>query len=646
MQVDPSSAPRVVELDALRGLAALAVVGYHFTTRYDELYGHVGGPLPSLAFGNFGVNLFFLISGFVIFMTLERTRNPLDFVVARFSRLFPAYWAAILLSAAFVYTIGMSSQRLPWTDVALDFTMIQEVLGGEHLDGSYWTLGVELFFYLQMLLWFCLGQLKRIQWIVLGWLVLAVACGLAAKHDRHFSYLARELLILRHIPFFAIGILFYRRHAQAPGRGVDLALIALAIAAIGVAYPPVYFAVALVCTAIFALLVGGRLVWLRWRPFVFLGAISYPLYLLHQAIGYALIWHFERFGIDAGVSLLLAMLVVLVLAVLLTFLVERPAQRWIRRVWKGRRERPRQPLVVLAAGVIPLLVPEVLPGERRGAAPAALAVATAPLGRDEMTEPHRSAFAAMIRAGASSRDIHDAAAGTGFAAECGHVDDAYLQREIDRVETHRQRMLPLLEMHLGATASILDIGCNTGGTTLALALSERLAAREVVGVDPNHAALDAARVRLLGHGLDPARVRFEAIEAGRLLPFADGHFDLVTIVSVFEFVGSAAARTALAGEIQRVTRSGGHIFVATPNPWRLRELHTRRWFGDLRRRQGFPWASSPAAIQRMFDACDEVPIARDLASRLCARHGLPDPGIASALVVAAMPWQKHLYRRR
>jgi len=336
----PTASPpasRVVELDALRGLAALAVVAYHYTTLYGELYGHAGPPPLSFAFGNYGVHLFFLISGFVIFMTLERTRTALDFVVGRFSRLFPAYWAAIVLSAVVVYTIGMPSQRLPWSDVVIDFTMIQQLLGAEHLDGSYWTLEVELFFYAQMLLWFVLGQLGRIRWIIGGWLVLAVVYGQAEQRGVHLSYTLRELSIARHIPFFALGILFYRLRTYPAERRTDLALIGLTLVAIAVAYPPVFTAAALVCSGVFALFVTGRLGWLRAAPFAFLGTISYSLYLLHQAIGFSLIWHFEQAGLGGGTAGLCAAVVVTALATALTFTVERPAMRLIRDAWKRRR---------------------------------------------------------------------------------------------------------------------------------------------------------------------------------------------------------------------------------------------------------------------------------------------------------------------
>lgn len=328
---------RVGELDALRGLAALGVVVFHYTTFYQQEQGHLqplGFGFPA---GNYGVHLFFLISGFVIFMTLERTRTAMDFVVSRFSRLFPAYWAAIAITAAVVYAIGMPKQQIAMTDLLVNVTMLQEVLGFEHLDGSYWTLEVELFFYAQMLFWFALGQLKRIHWIIGAWLAMAVLYSQTEQHHVHFSYVLRELLILRHVPFFALGILFYRIHARSGGLWPNLALIALSLAAIGLSKPPVYLLVGAACCAIFALFTGERLRWLRAAPFVFLGGISYSLYLLHQAIGFALIHRLEAAGVSSLAAVAVVMVAVLGLATTLTYAVERPAMRRLRDGWRRRK---------------------------------------------------------------------------------------------------------------------------------------------------------------------------------------------------------------------------------------------------------------------------------------------------------------------
>ena len=104
---DSKSKSRLVEVDALRGLAALAVVLFQYTTRFTELFATNPPPTFSFPDGHYGVNLFFIISGFVIFMTLEKTSRPMDFVLSRFSRLFPAYWVAIILTLSITHLLGL-----------------------------------------------------------------------------------------------------------------------------------------------------------------------------------------------------------------------------------------------------------------------------------------------------------------------------------------------------------------------------------------------------------------------------------------------------------------------------------------------------------------------------------------------------------
>lgn len=342
MEQIPTRSARVVELDALRGLAALAVVFYHLTAAYQQQIGHVQ-PLPFLfQAGNYGVHLFFIISGFVIFMTLERTRSAMDFAVSRFSRLFPAYWAAICITALVVYSIGLPVQRLPPHQLLLNFSMLQQILGAEHLDGSYWTLEVELFFYAQMLFWFVAGLLGRIRWIIAAWLIMAVGYGLITQQQLHFSYTIREMLILRHIPFFALGILFYRMRSQPQERRLDGLMVLACLLAIGCANPPVFLLVALACCAVFALFLGGHVRWLASKPFAFLGAISYSLYLLHQAIGFAVMHEIELAGMPSVAAVFCALALVLGLATLLTWSIERPAMRAIRNWWKQRHAHTLQ----------------------------------------------------------------------------------------------------------------------------------------------------------------------------------------------------------------------------------------------------------------------------------------------------------------
>lgn len=188
-----------------------------------------------------------------------------------------------------------------------------------------------------------------------------------------------------------------------------------------------------------------------------------------------------------------------------------------------------------------------------------------------MKEPFQSQFRELVRTGASSQDIHDLPVPIGFALP-RMADEPYVDREIGRVESHQKSLLPILERFVGKVSSVLDAGCNTGGSAIAIARSSVLRPAIVIGVDPNLSALQAARVRAQGYDMPVDRIRFEGVDSRGSLPFSTGEFDLTTCVSVLEFVSTHATRHALAADIQRVTRPGGFVFVATPSPYSLGDV--------------------------------------------------------------------------
>lgn len=320
---------RIVELDALRGLAALSVVLFHLTTRFDRVYGHATAPIVSVPWGHYGVQFFFGLSGFVILMTLERTRRPADFIVSRFSRLYPAYWAAVALTTAAVTAGSLPDLRRNAITIVANLTMLQGFVAWPHVDGVYWTLAIELGFYACMFGLYLAGLLGRIEAVLIGWIGLKWLWWLFPD----LSFALGMLLVQDNIPFFAIGLCAYRYHAGAAGVKQALPVIGWALLTIGVIDGPERLCVALLVTATFAAFATGRLRWLACRPLLWLGAISYPLYLLHENIGFVALAHMRDRGVPTDLAIAAALVLSLLLALAVSRWIERPALRLIRTAY-------------------------------------------------------------------------------------------------------------------------------------------------------------------------------------------------------------------------------------------------------------------------------------------------------------------------
>jgi SAM-dependent methyltransferase len=263
-------------------------------------------------------------------------------------------------------------------------------------------------------------------------------------------------------------------------------------------------------------------------------------------------------------------------------------------------------------------------------------------------EPYRSQFAELIRRGAGTLDIHDAEVETSFTIEI-EAPDVLIEREIERVTLHCNSLNPLLESVVGPVERVLDVGCGTGATTVAMAMSQGLGAREVIGLDPNERSLEAAIVRARGYGLPDDRCKFRVIGVGQPLPYDAESFDLATCVSVIEYVHRLEDRRALVAELERVTRPGGHVVLITPSPFRVRDYHTRRVLGDWRRADGYPWASPPWQLAGLFRHSEIIPVRAHQIEQGLRRRGVPVTWLPRPVASAmgwALPWQKIVARRQ
>jgi peptidoglycan/LPS O-acetylase OafA/YrhL len=169
---------RLAWLDVLRGLAALAVVFDHAS--YYVLQ-HIRAEVYRwFDPGNYGVFVFFIISGYIVPASLERKGSVRTFWVSRLFRLYPLYLLAVGIAVA-LYLVHFGSLRGegadPETSILSQLLMMSNVLVGQNLPNVVWSLSYEMVFYLLLTAMFIARVHKRSSWYALGFAAAAVAIG-------------------------------------------------------------------------------------------------------------------------------------------------------------------------------------------------------------------------------------------------------------------------------------------------------------------------------------------------------------------------------------------------------------------------------------------------------------------------------------
>jgi peptidoglycan/LPS O-acetylase OafA/YrhL len=336
---------RLVELDSMRGLAAVAVLLFHLTFwRSDDGLNPFTFLTLHLKVFHYSVELFFITSGFVIFMTLEAVSSSRQFLASRTARLYPAYWVSVIVTTAVAYTMERHPPSLGV--FAVNMTMMETFFRTSYVDNSYWTLGVEIQFYVLIGLIFAFGWIRRIDGLCLTFLTAATIYRVTLLLQGISPEDWVEESFAQYGSFFVIGVCMFRIRNQEGSRlTVGIIVLAILSTAWGGGHQSLsagsveYFAGTCALTVFMWLAVNGHVRFLRWRPLVFLGEISYPLYLVHQRIGVSLVDAFYRHDIPAAAAVGAATLAVGVLAVGIHFLVETPGRRYLRKLLTGSSVR-------------------------------------------------------------------------------------------------------------------------------------------------------------------------------------------------------------------------------------------------------------------------------------------------------------------
>jgi peptidoglycan/LPS O-acetylase OafA/YrhL len=288
---------RLVALELVRFFAAFAVVMYHYTARHDSNSFPVLSELTK--FGYLGVPLFFIISGYVISLSANN-RSPVEFAVSRFVRLYPAYWAGILITCAI--TICVSSYSYSYSEILANMTMLNDYFGFKNIDGVYWTLQAELKFYGCVFILLLFRVFSKFRYWLSIWTAFTVMHLITDQ-----PFFMGWFISPSYSSFFIAGVAFYLVQRNGSDRFAhSVLLISLIVSSFhgfnqadgfiknpGTLDQLIAVLILWLFYLIFFLLVTKRIELENKNVYLMLGALTYPLYLIHNVAGNAIINQFK-----------------------------------------------------------------------------------------------------------------------------------------------------------------------------------------------------------------------------------------------------------------------------------------------------------------------------------------------------------------
>ena len=293
---------RIKHIDGLRGVAIILVVLFHAYSGWPEHvpYGSAYADIPLFKHGWLGVELFFLVSGFVISITLEKTNTFKEYIYKRWHRLFPA----MLIASIITYTtLGIFHERpdgVPGSFLSLlpGITFIDwwpKLLNIEipHLEVAFWTLYIEFKFYvIAGVTYYFLGRNLLVPVLVFLFALWVLTYSLSMLFDLKllgFLWSLCDVLSLKYFGWFGAGSIYYNYYKTADRKWLFATLLLILFSSVSVRIDTEGFnseiiIAAMVVSALFIL--SFEMIFLQKilssKILLFFGFISYPLYLIHN----------------------------------------------------------------------------------------------------------------------------------------------------------------------------------------------------------------------------------------------------------------------------------------------------------------------------------------------------------------------------
>lgn len=312
---------RITEIDLLRFIAAMMVVIFHYAFRgfAPPHMSEFSYPLlkPIAKYGYLGVELFFIISGFVILMSAS-SGSLRKFAISRFVRLYPAFWVACTITFIVVILFGGDHFSATLPQYLANMTMLSGFIGVESIDTAYWSLFIEIKFYILIAAILLFKQIKHIEKFLFVWLLISflteVLPTLHLLNTTQLTILKKSgyLLITEYSGYFIAGATMFKiwKDGQPLSHKTTIYRLSIIFATLALVLHQAYesskqykgnfgeeinplIICIIICTfyLVMLLVTLRKTGWFAKHNWTTIGALTYPLYLIHQHIGYIIFNH-------------------------------------------------------------------------------------------------------------------------------------------------------------------------------------------------------------------------------------------------------------------------------------------------------------------------------------------------------------------
>lgn len=360
-----SNKNRIYSIDLLRFIAAITVVMFHYTFR-GKIIGQTALDVPLLSsyfkYGYFGVHLFFIISGFVILLSIQKNSIFL-FIKSRIVRLYPAYWVCAIITFLVILFFGETYFNASLFQLFGNLSMLNGFFGVPSIDGVYWSLHVELIFYFLI---FILLLSKR-KWkqinddhFIFFWLIISYTPFLINYENYLLLKLIRFVFIFKYSSFFIAGMLFLKIYKSNLTK-YKLLLLPTLILSLNSAFESIYqmrielnsaFSIYITALLIFSfyliffLITTGFLDAINKPIYLKIGLLTYPLYLIHQVFGFIIFNQLNIF-INDYLLLFLVVLFMFIISIGINKYIEQPFSRKIDKILSNQIHNLKYKLKIL-----------------------------------------------------------------------------------------------------------------------------------------------------------------------------------------------------------------------------------------------------------------------------------------------------------